>query len=40
MPTETILVLCAIGAMFAFFASVVTYADMTWDANRVRNDRR
>jgi len=40
MPTETIFVLCAIGAIFAFFAGVLTYADMTWNAHPVHGDRR
>jgi multisubunit Na+/H+ antiporter MnhC subunit len=34
MPTETILVVSAIVAGFAFFAAVVTIADMTWDKSR------
>lgn len=31
MPTETILALGVILAAFAFFATALTYADMTWD---------
>lgn len=34
MPTETIIAVAAILAGFAFFATVVTIADMTWDKNR------
>lgn len=29
MPTETLLVVCGIVAVFAFFAGVLTFADMT-----------
>ncbi|WP_268932171.1 hypothetical protein [Neoaquamicrobium microcysteis] len=31
MPTETIITLGGIIAAFAFFAAVLTFADMTWD---------
>lgn len=31
MPTETVLVICAILGAFAFFATTLTIADMTWD---------
>ena len=38
MPTETIVVLSAVIAAFAFFAAVVTYADMTWSKAPRRKD--
>lgn len=30
MPAETLLIVCGILAVFAFFAGALTYADMTW----------
>ena len=30
MPTETIIVLAGVIALFAVFTIVVTYSDMTW----------
>lgn len=36
MPTETIVVLGAVFAMFAFFAVALVYADMTWNKQPAR----
>lgn len=38
MPTETIVVVSAIVAVFVFFAAVVTYGDMTWSKAPQRKD--
>jgi hypothetical protein len=38
MPTETIIVVSAVTAAFAFFAAVLTYADMTWSKSPQRKD--
>jgi hypothetical protein len=36
MPTETIITLAGIGAMFAFFAATVLFGDLTWNKPRRR----
>ena len=33
MPADTIVMIAAIGAAFAFFAAVLIYGDMTWKPN-------
>ena len=38
MPTETIIVLSAVTAAFAFFAAVLSYADMSWSKSMQRKD--
>ena len=30
MPTDSIIVTCAVVAAFVFFAAVLSYSDMTW----------
>ncbi len=36
MPAETVTIVVAILAAFAFFAATLTYADMTWNRGRRR----
>lgn len=39
MPADTVVTLVFVVAFFAFFAGVLTYGDMTWDARKVRSSR-
>ena len=34
MPTETILVLCAVVGVFAFFGATIAFADLTWQRHK------
>lgn len=34
MPAETVVVVAVVLVAFAFFAGMLTYADMTWNRNR------
>lgn len=38
MPIDTILTLSAIGAVFASFAALLVYADLTWSADPAGRD--
>jgi hypothetical protein len=40
MPADTVIIISAIVAIFAFFAAIVTYGDVTWDKHKSQRPRR
>ncbi len=40
MPTDTVITIVSVLAFFGFFAAVLTFSDLTWDAGKVRHGRR